>query len=267
MTTSHNLIDSVGYGPPVLHAADAGVATAVHAVSFSPFGRVCYGAAGLAFAAGVLPQAAGALLPTLWAAVRAARREVRRAPPVAPWLMVSVLLYVVGKAHGAPHGGADYTACRGVPPRGWPQGGLLGMYDAAEANVSAPYVGVLVALTTVLWTVDTASEVMVVGRAAYEVARVLDRETDRTVVTPSGDVVVADAVVAIEVVVGGVSVVLGDVLLLDEFEGAVWTVYQWSVPVAAALGWSAEWGAHAAGSRVCSPDGDAGGEAAYQDRT
>ena len=95
VTTSHDLVDSVGYGPQVLHAADAGVATGVHAVSISSFGKGCYGAAGLAFAAGVLPQAAAALLPTLGAALRSAKRAMRRAPPMAPWLMVSVLLYVL----------------------------------------------------------------------------------------------------------------------------------------------------------------------------
>ena len=36
---------------------------------------------------------------------------------------------------------------------------------------------------------DTASEVMVVGREAYGVAVVLESETERSVVTPAGDVV------------------------------------------------------------------------------
>ena len=207
----------MGYGPPVLHAADAGVVAGVHAVSLSPFGGVCYGAAGLALAAGILPQAAAALLPMLGAAVRAAKRAMRRAPPMAPWLMVSMMLFVIGKAHGAPHGGTSGSPCGGVPLREVPSGGILVAYAAADANVSTAYVGVPVALATVLWTVDTASEVMVVGRAAYwyAVARVLDHETDRAIVTPSGAVVVADAVVAIEVVVGGVTVVLDDVLLVD----------------------------------------------------
>ena len=48
----------------------------------------------------------------------------------------------------------------------------------AVANVSEPYVGVPVAYATVLWIVDTASEVMVVGGAAYNVARVRRRTRD-----------------------------------------------------------------------------------------
>ena len=150
VTTSHDLVDSVGYGPHVLHAADAGVATGVHAVAMSPFGRVCYGAAGLAFAAGVLPQASSALLPALGAAVRAAKRAMQRAPPMAPWLMVSVLLYVVGTAHGATQAGTHEAACVGVPQREIRQGGLLREAHVSEGNVSVDYVGAPVALATVL---------------------------------------------------------------------------------------------------------------------
>ena len=148
VATNHNLVDATGYGPPVLHAADAAAATAVHAVSMSPFGRTCYAAAGLACAAGVLPQLARSLLPLMLATLLAAKRAIRRAPPAAPWLVLSMLLYVVGSAHGYPY--RDGATCRGSNERGWRNGGLLGSSYSPPENVTTQYVGRPMAYATVL---------------------------------------------------------------------------------------------------------------------
>ena len=43
---------------------------------------------------------------------------------------------------------------------------------------------------------------------------------------------------------------LTDVLVVNDFDGAIW-----SVPVASSVGWSAAWGKHDEGSWVCTPAG------------